>query len=230
MGSGWCRRGSGSVSRRHRDPDYAVRVVGQLYGGSARHNPALARALLHATRRLGPARGYYYQLISAAGWTSLPRLPGLRPPTLILAGDDDPLIPLANARIMHRLNINPAALTTDLIQLLGADQVLHRISDLVRYASDAGPYRYLRRAVVCPARPGTCARSWDTAPAPGGTPRSAPAARAGTGSRSPTGLLIDVRRHWNGMAAEDGRARLRGGAGPGAGPPLPPVGDAGGLN
>jgi hypothetical protein len=139
MRSGWCRRGSGSVSRRHRDPDYAVRVVGQLYGGSARHNPALARALLHATRRLGPARGYYYQLISAAGWTSLPRLPGLRPPTLILAGDDDPLIPLANARIMHRLNINPAALTADLIQLLGADQVLHRISDLVRYASDAGP-------------------------------------------------------------------------------------------
>jgi pimeloyl-ACP methyl ester carboxylesterase len=32
-----------------------------------------------------------------------PRLPRLRPPTLILAGDDDPIIPLINARIMHRL-------------------------------------------------------------------------------------------------------------------------------
>ncbi len=32
-----------------------------------------------------------------------PRLPRLRPPTLILAGDDDPIIPLVNARIMHRL-------------------------------------------------------------------------------------------------------------------------------
>ena len=51
----------------------------------------------------GPARGYYYQLISSAGWTSLPLLPRLRPPTLILAGDDDPIIPLVNARIMHRL-------------------------------------------------------------------------------------------------------------------------------
>jgi poly(3-hydroxyalkanoate) depolymerase len=89
--------------RRHRDPGYAARVAGDLYGGSARKNPAVARDLLHATTRLGPARGYFYQLISGAGWTSLPRLPRLRPPTLILAGDDDPIIPLVNARIMHRL-------------------------------------------------------------------------------------------------------------------------------
>jgi poly(3-hydroxyalkanoate) depolymerase len=89
--------------RRHRDPGYAARIAGELYGGSARQDPALARDLLHASTRLGPARGYYYQLLSAAGWTSLPRLPGLRTPTLILAGDDDPIIPPANARIMHRL-------------------------------------------------------------------------------------------------------------------------------
>jgi poly(3-hydroxyalkanoate) depolymerase len=90
--------------RRHRDPGYAARIAGELYGGSARKDPALARDLLHAaTTRLGPARGYYYQLISSIGWTSLPRLPMLRQPTLILAGDDDPIIPLVNARIMHRL-------------------------------------------------------------------------------------------------------------------------------
>jgi poly(3-hydroxyalkanoate) depolymerase len=89
--------------RRHRDPDYAARVAGLLYGGSARENPLVARDLLHATTRLGPARGYFYQLIATLGWTSLPRLPWLRPPTLILAGDDDPIIPLANARIMHGL-------------------------------------------------------------------------------------------------------------------------------
>ncbi|HMG64822.1 MAG TPA: poly(3-hydroxyalkanoate) depolymerase [Streptosporangiaceae bacterium] len=89
--------------RRHRDAGYAVRIAGELYGGSARKDPALARDLLHATTRLGPARGYYYQLISGLGWTSLPCLPKLRPPTLILAGDDDPIIPLVNARIMHQL-------------------------------------------------------------------------------------------------------------------------------
>jgi poly(3-hydroxyalkanoate) depolymerase len=89
--------------RRHRDPGYAARIAGHLYGGSARTDPAVARDLLHAMTRLGPARGYFYQLISAAGWTSLPRLARLRPPALILAGDDDPIIPLANARIMHWL-------------------------------------------------------------------------------------------------------------------------------
>jgi pimeloyl-ACP methyl ester carboxylesterase len=72
--------------RRHRDPGYAARIAGALYGGSARQDPALARDLLHATTRLG-----------------LPRLPLLRPRALILAGDDDPIIPLANARLMHWL-------------------------------------------------------------------------------------------------------------------------------
>ncbi len=89
--------------RRHQDPGYAARVAGELYGGTARKDPVVARDLLHATTRLGPARGYYYQLISTLGWTSLPWLSKLRPPTLIMAGDDDPIIPVINARIMHRL-------------------------------------------------------------------------------------------------------------------------------
>jgi poly(3-hydroxyalkanoate) depolymerase len=89
--------------RRHRNPAYAARIAGELYGGSARENPLVARDLLHATTRLGSARGYFYQLISTVGWTSLPLLPRLRPPTLILAGDDDPIIPMVNARIMRRL-------------------------------------------------------------------------------------------------------------------------------
>jgi pimeloyl-ACP methyl ester carboxylesterase len=45
-------------------------------------------------------RGYYYQLLAGAGWTSLPLL---HRPTLLLAGADDPLIPLINGHIMHRL-------------------------------------------------------------------------------------------------------------------------------
>ena len=84
-------------------PLRSASIAGELYGGSARNDPALARELLHATTRLGPARGYYYQLLASACWTSLPLLPRLRQPTLILAGDDDPIIPLVNARIMHRL-------------------------------------------------------------------------------------------------------------------------------
>jgi len=53
--------------RRHRDPGHAARIAGELYGGSARQDPAMARDLLHLTSRLGPARGYYYQLLSGIG-------------------------------------------------------------------------------------------------------------------------------------------------------------------
>jgi poly(3-hydroxyalkanoate) depolymerase len=89
--------------RRHRDPGHAARIAGDLYGGSVREDPALAGQLLQAAARPGSARGYYYQLLSGLGWTSLPRLRKLRSTTLILAGDDDPIIPLVNARIMGRL-------------------------------------------------------------------------------------------------------------------------------
>jgi poly(3-hydroxyalkanoate) depolymerase len=89
--------------RRYQDRGYAARIAGDLYGGRARQDPAVARDLLHLTSNLGPTRGYFYQLLSSLGWTSLPHLRRLRQPTLILAGDDDPIIPLVNARIMHRL-------------------------------------------------------------------------------------------------------------------------------
>jgi len=88
--------------RRHRDPAYARRVAGEIYGGSVRTSPDRAADLLRPATP--PSRlGYLYQLLAVAGWTTLPLLPLLRPPTLVLAGDDDPLIPRVNGRIMHRL-------------------------------------------------------------------------------------------------------------------------------
>lgn len=87
--------------RRYRDPDYAKSVAAELYGGRLRDEPALARQLLHQARV--SRRGYLMQLLAGAGWTSLPALPFIRQPILILAGSDDPIIPLVNARIMRRL-------------------------------------------------------------------------------------------------------------------------------
>jgi poly(3-hydroxyalkanoate) depolymerase len=89
--------------RRHRDPRYAMSIAGEIYGGSMRAAPQRAAELLHAGGRAGPGRGYYYQLLAGTGWTSLPLLPLLRRPTLLLAGDDDPLIPLINGHVMRRL-------------------------------------------------------------------------------------------------------------------------------
>jgi pimeloyl-ACP methyl ester carboxylesterase len=45
-------------------------------------------------------RGYLYQLLAGVGWTSWLWLPRLRLPTLILMGDDDPIVPTINGRII----------------------------------------------------------------------------------------------------------------------------------
>jgi poly(3-hydroxyalkanoate) depolymerase len=89
--------------RRYLDPGYLQQVAADLYGGSARSQPGRVSAMMHAESRVGSAQGYLYQLAAGAGWTSLPFLPMIRQPTLIVSGDDDPLIPLANARLMHSL-------------------------------------------------------------------------------------------------------------------------------
>jgi poly(3-hydroxyalkanoate) depolymerase len=89
--------------RRYQDPRYLQRVADALYSGRARTDAAEIAAAMHDGNRAGPSGGYLYQLAAGAGWTSVPFLPLLRQPTLILAGDDDPMIPLANARLMHAL-------------------------------------------------------------------------------------------------------------------------------
>lgn len=92
-----------ATPRRYTEPDYYRRVAGYLYGGAARNDPD---ALLHGSlaRFIGrpSLRGYAGQLYSMAGWTSLPWLWRLRQPTLVLAGDDDPIVPLANGRMLAR--------------------------------------------------------------------------------------------------------------------------------
>jgi poly(3-hydroxyalkanoate) depolymerase len=89
--------------RRHRDPDYARSIAGEIYGGTMRTHPERAARALHSETRLGPRRGYYFQLAASTGWSSLPFLKLIRQPTLLVMGDDDPIIPAVNARIMARL-------------------------------------------------------------------------------------------------------------------------------
>jgi poly(3-hydroxyalkanoate) depolymerase len=89
--------------RRYLDPGYLERAAPDLYGGTARTHAPQVAAAMNANNRIGSPRGYLYQLAAGAGWTSLPFLPLVRQPTLIMSGDDDPIIPLANARLMHRL-------------------------------------------------------------------------------------------------------------------------------
>jgi poly(3-hydroxyalkanoate) depolymerase len=92
-----------SSPRRHRDPAHAARIAGDIYGGSLRREPGLARPADGPYPWQASRRGYLYQLLASACWTSLPWLRLIRQPALILAGDDDPIIPLANARLMAAL-------------------------------------------------------------------------------------------------------------------------------
>ena len=47
--------------------------------------------------------GYYWQLLSITGWTSIHWLHTIRQKTLILSGAEDPIVPITNARIMSLL-------------------------------------------------------------------------------------------------------------------------------
>ena len=89
--------------RRYRDPAYARAIAPELYGGRMRRQPGEVRHVAYEQERLGPGTGYYLQLLAGIGWSSLPALPLIRQPTLVLAGNDDPLIPLVNARILRAL-------------------------------------------------------------------------------------------------------------------------------
>jgi poly(3-hydroxyalkanoate) depolymerase len=89
--------------RRYRDPVYARAIAPELYGGRMRLHPEEVRHVVYEQERLGPRAGYFLQLLAGFGWSSLPALPLVRQPTLILAGNDDPIIPLVNARIMRAL-------------------------------------------------------------------------------------------------------------------------------
>jgi poly(3-hydroxyalkanoate) depolymerase len=92
-----------ATPRRFSDPGYAASIAGELYGGTVRtHGDEVARLFvrqLHA----GSKMGYLHQLLAGSVWTSLFALPAVRQETLIVAGTDDPIIPVVNARIMNAL-------------------------------------------------------------------------------------------------------------------------------
>ncbi|MCW2951870.1 MAG: FAD-binding oxidoreductase [Conexibacter sp.] len=103
----------------------------------------------------------------------------------------------------------PEPLRSQLIGLLGAERVLTRPLDLIRYASDASPYRLIPQAVVMAHDAGDVAKVLGHARA-GGTPvtfRGGGTSLSGQGQTD--GILVDVRRHWSGVRVEDGGARAR---------------------
>jgi poly(3-hydroxyalkanoate) depolymerase len=84
-----------ATPQRYLDPEYLKRNFERLYGEGG------DLAADHAIRILPPSlTGYFAQMLAMLGWTSLPFLPLLRKPTLVMMGDRDKIVPLINGRIL----------------------------------------------------------------------------------------------------------------------------------
>ena len=123
--------------RRFVDRDYLASIAATIYGGSADFGNAAVTQLVSHQLAAGSRRGYLHQLLAGAVWSSLFALPAIRQPTLIVAGTDDPIIPIINAHIMARLLPNATLVTH-----LGGHV------DLLTNAATLGPVieDFLRRA------------------------------------------------------------------------------------
>jgi D-lactate dehydrogenase len=103
----------------------------------------------------------------------------------------------------------PAALRRELEAAIGPERVASRALDLVRYASDASPYRSIPQAVAIPGDVQDVVRLLALA-----RRTSTPIVfRAGgtslSGQAQTDGILLDVRRDWQRVRVEDGGTRVR---------------------
>jgi D-lactate dehydrogenase len=103
----------------------------------------------------------------------------------------------------------PQPLRGELEQLLGADRVLARASDIVRYASDASPYRLLPQVVVMARDAGDVAKTLAFGKRSGIPVTFRAGGTSLNGQGQSKGILVDVRRHFSGVAVEDDGARAR---------------------
>lgn len=88
---------------RYTNPDFLASVAQDLFGGSMRHDSAAAAHAFHAQKSSFNPRGYFMQLGAGLLWTSLGFLPLIKQATLVMSGDDDPIVPPTNARILGAL-------------------------------------------------------------------------------------------------------------------------------
>ena len=88
---------------RYYHPRLLALSLPYIAGGRTGRDPSALEE--HTAARLSrppDLLGYGYQLFAAAGWSSLPWLHRVKQPALIVAGDDDPCVPLPNARLLAR--------------------------------------------------------------------------------------------------------------------------------
>ena len=86
---------------RYWSPSYLNRVATRLYGPDVAGNPEMMAHQRRARFTRAPSgRGYVWQMLALRRFASVLWLHKLAQPTLVLAGRSDPIIPVANGRIL----------------------------------------------------------------------------------------------------------------------------------
>jgi pimeloyl-ACP methyl ester carboxylesterase len=128
------------IHPRSYHPERLEQVAGDMFGGRLRTEPELVRSM--HIRRPTDTISALYRMAPLFGWTSLPWMWAIRQPTLVIAGDDDPVTPLFNHRVIAAL-IPQATLHTvrgggHLVLLESAPQVGPLITRFLRDDRTAG--------------------------------------------------------------------------------------------
>lgn len=90
-----------STPFRYYSPTYFFRNAPALYGGRTARNHDVRHRMMTSRSKYPPSSlGYSYQILGGATWSSRAFLHEIPHQTLVLSGDDDPLIPVINARYL----------------------------------------------------------------------------------------------------------------------------------
>jgi poly(3-hydroxyalkanoate) depolymerase len=81
---------------RYTNPEHMAAIAPEIYGGSFRNNPELCISYANKMKAPTSQLGYKLQGMAVWWWSSAFWLHKIKQPTLVLAGNDDPIIPLVN--------------------------------------------------------------------------------------------------------------------------------------
>jgi len=84
--------------RRYKDQHFLKKNFKAIYGDNPLHMTNFSDHMIPPSRK-----GYLYQMLSLTGWTSLPFIHRLSNPALVIAGENDRIVPKSNAIMIHKL-------------------------------------------------------------------------------------------------------------------------------
>ena len=101
---GWLPAVTGlATPLRYYSPSFFDRTAAATFGGVTARDASVRRRMIEARRSHPPsADGYALQLLGIVGWSSWHFLPRILQETLVICGDDDPLVPVGNAQQLAR--------------------------------------------------------------------------------------------------------------------------------